>query len=472
MYFKLFMFLVCAKEKYGASCETDCPGIDKCIGETCHRQTGKCPQGCKDWIHGEYCTESCVCNREGTLSCDQSGTCHCKTGRTGFDCSESCSDGCLDSTCNRNGECTYGCKPGRFGRLCENTCNNCVDQSCDATTGKCLRGCVDGTYGDWCDDICPVTCTTCDSSDQCTQCIPSRYGLPNCVEPCSSFCSSVTTGRICSESTGNCIDGCISGYWGQQCREQCGFCLNGACSSNDGQCREGCQPEYYSPTCKDKCSSNCAAGGDNNYRECQFASGACRYGCELGFYGPTCLIECNERCLGRKCSSATMCTDGCETGYYSKDTGCDLSCNGCSEGRCDDGGICAVGCNDRLFGTKCTKECSKTCRDGSCDQTTGQCADCSATPVGPLCRDEGKAYIIWASSRENLSLGFLPKRVSNQSLQLQRLARKLKFHLFTYNTFQKANNKCADQTARMHRLVCACVIRKPPKTGFLALSPI
>ena len=40
-----------------------------------------------------------------------------------------------------------------------------------------------------------------------------------------------------------------------------------------------------------------------------------------------------------------------------------------------------------------------------------------------------------------------------------------------YDTFQKANNKDADQTARMRRLVCACVVRKPPKTGFLASGP-
>ena len=39
---------------------------------------------------------------------------------------------------------------------------------------------------------------------------------------------------------------------------------------------------------------------------------------------------------------------------------------------------------------------------------------------------------------------------------------------FTYKTFQKANNKGADQTARMRRLVCACVVRNAPKTGFLA----
>ena len=37
-----------------------------------------------------------------------------------------------------------------------------------------------------------------------------------------------------------------------------------------------------------------------------------------------------------------------------------------------------------------------------------------------------------------------------------------------YDTLQKANNKGADQTGLMHRLACAFVVRKTPKTGFLA----
>ena len=41
-----------------------------------------------------------------------------------------------------------------------------------------------------------------------------------------------------------------------------------------------------------------------------------------------------------------------------------------------------------------------------------------------------------------------------------------------YNTFQNANNKGAEQTARMRRLVRACVVGKPPKTGFLMSRPI
>ena len=40
------------------------------------------------------------------------------------------------------------------------------------------------------------------------------------------------------------------------------------------------------------------------------------------------------------------------------------------------------------------------------------------------------------------------------------------------DTFQKAKNKGADQTARVRRLVCAYVFRNPPKTGFLASRPI
>ena len=41
-----------------------------------------------------------------------------------------------------------------------------------------------------------------------------------------------------------------------------------------------------------------------------------------------------------------------------------------------------------------------------------------------------------------------------------------------YGAFQKTNNKGADQNARMHRLICVFVVRKPPKTGFLAARPI
>ena len=51
---------------------------------------------------------------------------------------------------------------------------------------------------------------------------------------------------------------------------------------------------------------------------------------------------------------------------------------------------------------------------------------------------------------QNLSLGFLTKRDSNQSPQLQRIAGILKFrsYMSRYDTIELANNKGADQTAK------------------------
>ena len=69
---------------------------------------------------------------------------------------------------------------------------------------------------------------------------------------------------------------------------------------------------------------------------------------------------------------------------------------------------------------------------------------------------------------------FPRKRDSNQPAQLQRLVENRNFarSKSKYDTFQLANNKGAVQTARMRRLECGFVVRKPPKTGFLATRPI
>ena len=76
-----------------------------------------------------------------------------------------------------------------------------------------------------------------------------------------------------------------------------------------------------------------------------------------------------------------------------------------------------------------------------------------------------------ASMQKNLSSGFSSK------LRLQtatETAKKKKFHYstkFKYDTFLLANYKGVDQTEQMHRLVCAFVVRKPLKTGFLTSEP-
>ena len=63
---------------------------------------------------------------------------------------------------------------------------------------------------------------------------------------------------------------------------------------------------------------------------------------------------------------------------------------------------------------------------------------------------------------ENLSSGFVTKSYPNKPAQLQLLEN----YNFTcskviYDTFQKANNKGADQTVQMRRVVCSFVVPKP-----------
>ena len=81
---------------------------------------------------------------------------------------------------------------------------------------------------------------------------------------------------------------------------------------------------------------------------------------------------------------------------------------------------------------------------------------------------------VWALSRVNLSLEFLTKPdikpVSAAADLLDN--RNLSCSKFRYDAFRKANNKGADQTARMPRLVCTFDVCKPPKIGFLTSRSI
>ena len=72
-----------------------------------------------------------------------------------------------------------------------------------------------------------------------------------------------------------------------------------------------------------------------------------------------------------------------------------------------------------------------------------------------------------ATTRENLSSGFPTKRVLNQSLRLNRLARNYSRIKCRYDSSKKADNKVADETARMRRLVCAFIV-----TNFCSRGPI
>ena len=82
--------------------------------------------------------------------------------------------------------------------------------------------------------------------------------------------------------------------------------------------------------------------------------------------------------------------------------------------------------------------------------------------------------MIWALSRQNLSWSFWQKEIKTSLLSYRDWQKNWNFvpSRSRYDTVQYMNNKGADQTVRMRRLVCTFVVRKPPKIGFLVLRPI
>ena len=77
-------------------------------------------------------------------------------------------------------------------------------------------------------------------------------------------------------------------------------------------------------------------------------------------------------------------------------------------------------------------------------------------------RPDAFKAIIQAATRENLASGFPTKRVSIQSLRLNRLDRKLIFFFARGksrdDSSKKADNKVANETAWVRRLVWAFIV--------------
>ena len=80
---------------------------------------------------------------------------------------------------------------------------------------------------------------------------------------------------------------------------------------------------------------------------------------------------------------------------------------------------------------------------------------------------------MWALTRENL--GFRQSEIQTSLFGYRDKLQNLKF-AYSNSTymilFNKQITKVLNQTVGMCRLVCAFVIRKPQKTGFLAARPM
>ncbi|XP_071116431.1 uncharacterized protein [Haliotis cracherodii] len=272
---------VCDFGKYGQNCDLPCSEDCGLFLETnlrpCHKDTGKCLQGCVRGRHGDHCDQLCSQNCINTT---------CNQGNGG--CTIGCIDGYIGYFCNTTDPTVQNsivCDMGKYGQNCDRPCSEDCGlfletkiRPCHKDTGKCLQGCVRGRHGDHCDQLCSQNCikTTCNQRNGgctigCTDgyigyfcnittdptvqnsivCDMGKYGQ-NCDRPCSEDCGLFLETKIrpCHKDTGKCLQGCVRGRHGDHCDQLCSQnCIKTTCNQRNGGCTIGCTDGYIGYFC-------------------------------------------------------------------------------------------------------------------------------------------------------------------------------------------------------------------------------
>nr|XP_034336147.1 protein draper isoform X4 [Crassostrea gigas] len=234
--------------------------------------SGNCTKApCLFGKYGENCTEDCPCALEKYERCDSNGTCLCRPGWNGKNCSKACDE-------------------GKYGEECKHSCSCRNNATCDHVTGICNCSSIKGKTGTLCDEDCPAT----------------FYGR-NCSLACN--CSDVQS-PVCDSISGDCI--CESGKRGNTCTEDCTSYTFGA------NCVKNC-------TCVTENSLSCNSSTGVCYCKPGWRGDSCQTRCDLFHYGDGCAQNCScnetEVCdnVNGSCSPAHIClatnTLNCLTSY-------------------------------------------------------------------------------------------------------------------------------------------------------------
>ncbi|XP_078617064.1 uncharacterized protein LOC144885163 [Branchiostoma floridae x Branchiostoma japonicum] len=321
-----------------------------------------CPEG----LWGQECDLSCPV-------CLNGGQCQVETGEC------VCAPGFRGSTCQTP------CGGNRFGRDCSFRCDEserddpagcsghlfCLPEPYGCSCGPgftgllCQRVCSPGTFGSGCQSTCHCSSIGPEACDrytgECRDGCASGWTGPNCQEELTSFrevCipNPCRNGGTCSPdpttSAFSCV--CEPGYTGQQCQQEIDECESTPCQ-NGGVCYDEvgsylcvCPQEYTGVNCeedRDFCESDpCRNGGT-----CVTAPQSFMCFCPEGYMGFTCSIEVDE-CASDPCLNDGNCTDGvasyscaCLPGFNGTD--CEINIDECHKDACANGGICEDGIN-------------------------------------------------------------------------------------------------------------------------------
>ncbi|XP_060603063.1 uncharacterized protein LOC132756088 [Ruditapes philippinarum] len=135
-----------------------------------------------------------------------------------------------------------------------------------------------------------MSCSQCDKC-RLAICDPGRYGI-NCNETCNPNCRAVPCSScacaVCDKLSGNCTNGCDSGWFGAKCETICPeSCVDtgglaDVCARGTGNCLFGCKKGYYGDMCNTTCPVECTD------LLCEKPNGTCINGCIDGYSGDIC----------------------------------------------------------------------------------------------------------------------------------------------------------------------------------------
>ncbi|XP_078328362.1 uncharacterized protein LOC144623702 isoform X2 [Crassostrea virginica] len=191
--------------------------------------------------------------------------------------------------------------------------------------------------------------------------------------------------ELCEVETHGCP---VLGSYGNACSKQCPQnCQESRCNITEGTCL-GCLPGYKGPRCDEECDGRkygmeCSQMCGKCYRseQCHHVNGSCPNGCDVGIFGENCVTACLEGFYGFNC--LTECSKNC--GVPGK---CDRETGECRDG-CQAGWkkpSCKAQCDSGMFGQNCTESCGKCLKKEKCDHINGSCLNgCDLGYRGNLC---------------------------------------------------------------------------------------
>ena len=175
-------------------------------------------------------------------------------------------------------------------------------------------------------------------------CYPGFY-TPRCNFDCNlnyPHCSSCYAVALGNDKYETYCQKCETGFHfvGYTC-VPCDHCVGNRCNTTTGECLAGCVSGWYSSGPVNLCDSRCSPNCIN--QSCSTTNGSCIYGCIHGYFDEKCSRHCPINCKNNHCDSyLRMCMDGCIDGFYGSK--CTRACPlGCLDNKCYNNGTCIGG---------------------------------------------------------------------------------------------------------------------------------